>query len=125
MTPENRLIPQIWADASNTAWDLMEENRRKPWPETGVAWDGIPLTGSEQDMSSKRTWLLQDLRTIREHLEKAVDELREMNRYSLQLADVSLQRAEEALEAINKEIDTGTSAQNHVWPKRRDDEVNV
>jgi len=76
-------------------------------------------------MSSRRTWLLQDLRLVRVHLEKAVDSLRDMNLYSLELASVALLRTEEALEALNMEIDKGTAPHNHDWPKRSEDEVNV
>jgi hypothetical protein len=49
MSEENRLVPQIWADAAEKSWNLMEEIRQKPLPEQGVAWTWLPLIESEQD----------------------------------------------------------------------------
>lgn len=47
-------IPRIWADAAQKAWDLMEEIRQRPLPETGEVFN-IPMLGGE---TGKRTDLL-------------------------------------------------------------------
>lgn len=72
-------------------------------------------------MKSKRTWQLEELRTVRDGLEAQYDALRDMNLYSLPNARQALNHLKDAIVSLKQEIDYG---ENHVmadWNWARED----
>ncbi len=72
--------------------------------------------------SSKRTWQLNDLRDVRNGLEKQYDALRDMGLYNLPNAKEALGHLKLAIIALKQEIDYG---ENHLmadwnWARNED-----
>lgn len=63
--------------------------------------------------SSRRTWLLNDLRAVRDGLEKQYDALRDMSLYNLPNAKEAIGHLKASIIALKQEIDYG---ENHMMP---------
>ena len=72
-------------------------------------------------MKSKRTWQLEELRTVRDGLEAQYDTLRDMNLYSLPNARQALDDLKAVLKSLKQEIDYGENHCMADWNWARED----